>query len=304
MGIKNRVKQLLYEHLDYKHYVMCSYYRYFGHFPDLNHPKLFSEKLWWLKYYNGKYQKELLQKCYDKYTVRDYVKEKGLESILNDVIGKYTDANDINFRELPEKYVIKVTQSSGKNFICTNKALADEEYWKTVLNKWLIETNSTDSNSFDEGYLLNGKAILLCEKLLEDEECQMPLDYRVFCFNGEPKYIVCDIGTTKADGTHGTTIYRNTYNLNWELQPVNLGRMRNEEILIEKPENLQEILHVAKILSEDFVFARIDLYNIQNNITFGEITWIPMGGAGRIQPTSWDEKLGKELSLPQVELFD
>ncbi|NBI63094.1 carbonic anhydrase [Clostridiales bacterium] len=298
---KRKLRLLMSDILPPKLYMMLAYAYIYRKKLNLVKPKLFSEKIWWLKKYYEEYQKELLQLCYDKYTVRKYVKDKIGEKYLNTIYGVYEDAEEINFDNLPESFVIKVTQSWGKNFICPQKAQVNIDEKKELLNTWLKEMNTTKAFG-GESFLLTGKAKLMCEKFLVDEKGKIPEDYRIYCFNGKPEFIIYDINTTNADGTHGSNIIRNVYDKEWMFIDVQMGRPNNKQEVIKKPKNYEEMLVVAKKLSEDFPFVRVDLYNIDGKIIFGELTWIPMGGNCIIEPKSFDNYLGELLDLPDVKL--
>ena len=238
--------------------------------------------------------------CYDKYTVRDYVKKKVGEVYLNEVYGVYDNADEIDFEKLPSKFVLKITQSSGKNIICVDKSKLNIDETIRSLNKWLKEAQKC--NGQEESYVYNGHAKILCEKLLQQKNGQIPNDYRIYCFNGEPKYVIYDIETTCANGEHGNNIRRNIYDLEWNLLNIEMGRKNDIGYIVQKPDNFQEIIKVARSLSHDFPFVRVDLYNLDGKIIFGELTWIPMGGNCIIKPDSFDYELGKILRLPDVKI--
>lgn len=301
MRIKHSLRVLGYKLFSLKRYMELCYRYVYKRSLNLDNPKAFSEKIYWLKLYYGQYNKQKIQLLYDKFTVREYIKKCIGEKYLNELYGVYSNANDIDFDKLPNKFALKITQSSGKNIICSNKAGLDIEKVKIILNKWLKETNK--SKEQEQSYYFTGNAQIICEKFLETKERKVPCDYRFYCFNGEPKYIIYDIDTTLEDGTHGNDIRRNVYNLNWELIDVEFGRPKNVSGKIEKPENLEEMLEISRKLSEEFPFVRVDLYNIDGKIIFGELTWIPMGGNCVITPDSFDYELGELLELPNEKLI-
>lgn len=302
------LKQSLYsaahKMLPLKTYMKLEYYYKHKKKLDLNNPVCFTEKLFWLKLYNkGQGIVDLIRKCYDKYTVREYIKEKGLESILVPLYAVYNNPDEIDFEELPEQFVLKVSQSSGSNIICPNKADLNIDETKEKLKKWLEESRKHYlKQNHEEDYVYDGNPVIICEKYLEKEGGGVPEDIRLFCFNGEPRYVVCDFGTTELDGTHGHNIKRNTYDLDWNLLPVDMGRPRDPSIRYNKPANADQILDIARILSKDFVFVRVDLYNCNEKIYFGELTWIPQGAQFVVNPDEYDVKMGKELILPNVRV--
>ena len=294
-SLKNICRTLL----PYKIYLRIEYLVYFKRILHIKNPRKFSEKQFCMKFL-CKHKQELYRKCYDKYNVRSYIKEKlpttVSDAILNKIYGVYQNAEDIPFDKLPSKFVLKITQSSGFNIICTNKSEMNIENVVKKLNSWLLYVNN-NSNKYDESYLFDGKAQILCEKFLETQNGEIPDDIRIYCFNGEAKLFVYDIGTTNRDGSHGEHIIRNVYDKEWNLVDVDLGRKHDETVMVEKPNNLDDLIKVAELLAQDFPFVRVDLYNVNEKIYFGELTWIPMGGICLIKPEKYDYILGDWLEL-------
>ena len=253
-----------------------------------------------------KRQKKLLQMCYDKYNVRQYIREKlgevKGEEILNTVYGVYNSVEEIDFEKLPDSFVLKITQSSGWNIICPDKSKLNIKEIKEQLKKWLFISRNI-RGTFEESYVFDGKAKIVCERMLLDENGNIPTDIRIFCFHGEPKLIWCTRNMSelsKWEGAHGSEPMGNTYDLDWNLLNVDLMTYpHREDIEIPKPDNLEEILEISRKLSEDFLFTRVDLYNINNRITFGELTWVHNGGTGRIVPDRYDEIFGSWIDIEQ-----
>ena len=294
-------KNITYRILPKKIYFKLLYSLIYHRKINFKNPTRFSEKMYCLKIINKKKYCDLIAKCYDKYDVREYIAEKmDSELILNEVYDVYENAKDINFDKLPDRFVLKITQSCGFNIICPDKSKLDIQDTVKKLNKWLKKVNKT-KNHAENSYYFTGKAKIVCEKFLVDETGKIPNDIRVYCFNGIPKLFVCDIGTTCEDGRHGSNIVRNVYDNEWNLLGVDLGRPRSCDIEVAKPENLSEICEVSKKLSADFEFVRVDLYNCNNKIYFGELTWIPMDGNCIISPNEYDDILGSWLSIPDME---
>ena len=183
------------------------------------------------------------------------------------------------------------------NIICTDKQKLNIESVKKTLDKWLKIANKAHYQ--EQSNYFNGKARIICEKLLQLEKGGIPSDYRIYCFNGAPKFIIHDLDTTLDDGQHGHDIRRNVYDENWNFIQVDLGRPRDEERKVPRPSNLNEMLIISAKLSQEFPFVRVDLYNVNGKIVFGELTWIPMGGNCPIKPDEFDFELGDLLELPQ-----
>ncbi len=303
MAAFSLIKKTAYATLPRKKLAELEYIKEFMRKPDFKNPTRFTEKMWLLKLINGRRQKGLLQQCYDKYRVRDYVKEKlGYESkgFLNELYGVYNSADEIDFDALPDSFALKVTQSSGCNYLCPDKSKIDEEAVRETFRVWLDTARRWMPGAGAESYLLDGKARIIAEKLLVTNG-GVPHDLRVFCFHGQPKLFWCskNVGdTTRWEGAHGSMPVGNTYDLAWK--PLNLDLMtypHKEELYFEKPECLEKILRISRILSEDFLFARIDFLMVDKTPIFGEITFVHNGGYGRFVPDRYDKLFGEMLDI-------
>ncbi len=230
--------------------------------PHLKNPKNFNEKTTILKL--GYADNELISKCADKYEVRGYVKNKGLENILNELYFVYDSVDDIDFEKLPNKFALKCTHGCAYNVICKNKENLDTKKVKRKLEKYMQEKYG---QATVELHYLNIKPRIICEKYLCDNQGKMPLDYKIYCFNGKAKCIlVCSERDEKLKLSY--------YDLNWNrLNFEKKNWSSNKDI--EKPKNLEKMIQYAEILSEDFKFVRVDLYNDDGKIIFGELTFTP-----------------------------
>ena len=230
--------------------------------PNLKNPKNFNEKTTALKLSYA--DNELIAKCADKYEVREYVKSKGLGNILNELYFVYNNVNDIDFQMLPNKFALKCTHGCAYNVICKNKESLDIEKTKRKLKSYMKERYGLATV---ELHYLNIKPKIICEKYLCDDKGKMPLDYKIYCFNGKAKCIlVCSERDEKLKLSY--------YDLNWNrLNFEKKNWSSNKDI--EKPKNLEEMIKYAEILSEGFKFVRVDLYNDNGKIIFGELTFTP-----------------------------
>lgn len=302
----HKCRYFCYKYLPLKLYLKIYYFIFFKKNLNTQNPERFSEKIFCLKTINFKKYGTLLTECYDKYTVRGYIANKlgkeQAELILNNLFYVFNTADEIDFDKLPDKFVLKITQSSGYNIICPNKSKLDKHLAIVKLREWLKKTNSPKhlKDAMEENYYFNGNAKIICEKFLESNNGDIPIDFRIYCFNGEPKLVVCDFGTTEKNGQHGQNIVRNVYDLEWNLLDMDLGRAHNRDIIMPKPKNLEQMIAIAKKLSKDFMFVRVDLYDLGEKIVFGELTPIPMGGHCVIKPDKYDVLLGSWLKIPSL----
>jgi hypothetical protein len=259
---------------------------------NLKNPQRYTEKLQWYKLY---YRDPLMQQCADKYDVREYVRSKGLGYILNECYGVYERVEDIDFDSLPDQFVLKDTLGGGGNsiIICKDKATFDFENAKKQMQKWL----SIDSNKKNEGreWVYQGrKHRIIIEKYIESNPSEGGLvDYKFFCFNGEPKYLY-----VIADRILGQIAGIGIFNVNFELLSVIRTDERPLERNIEKPKNFDEMIDIVKIISKDFPHVRVDLYNQDGNIIFGENTFFDGSGYHKYEPDEFDYELGSYFKLP------
>ena len=254
-----------------------------GYKMNWNNPITYNEKLQWIKLYD---KHELMPICTDKYEVRKFVEECGCKEILNDLLWEGSDAKDIPFDKLPNQFVIKVTHGSGFNIICKNKKEID--WTKTIkkLNKWLKEKFIPCYGEWFYGVV---KPRIIIEKFLSDDNFTIPNDYKVWCFNGEPKYIMVYTGRF-------TQNKESMYDLEWKnIECCRKGVDRGRPI--EKPNNLEEILEYSKKLSKQFNHDRVDFYIVNNKVYFGEITFTDGAGFDKITPYSFDVEMGKWLKF-------
>lgn len=257
-----------------------------GYKLDLNNPKTYNEKIQWIKLYD---HNPLMQKCCDKYAVREYVESKGCGEILNTLLWEGFDPEDIPYDSLPDKFVIKVTHGSTFNIICTDKSKLDRADVNKKCNKWL---KAKFLEAYGEWFYGIEKPRIIIEKFLEDGTEKLR-DYKVYCFNGVPGFIGVDSGDD-SKGTH----YKDIYDTDWNLMPGYEMAYPNGGKEIEKPEILDELLRCAKKLSEDFLHARTDFYIVDGKVIFGEITFSNSAGFGKVVPKEFALKMGDYLKLP------
>lgn len=257
---------------------------------NLQDPQTLDEKIQWMKLHYYK-DNELVKQCADKLRVREYVKECGLEHILNPLFGTYQHANEINWNELPDKFVLKWNFGCGGNVICSDKA------------KLNIPATIRDLNRFEKMkfHLIaaepqyNFPKRLLCEQFIETEDGHSPVDYKFYCFNGEAKYVLCCIGR----GTQAKPDFY-FFDRQWQLQRLNRqGKAAPEGFSIPKPEGMDELFNYAETLSKPFPFVRADFYLEQGKAYFGELTFTPAGGFDRGRLPETDLHFGQMVHLPE-----
>lgn len=269
-------------------YIKLYYRLRVGRKLNVRNPETLNEKLQWLKF---NYRFPLQSIVSDKLLVRDYVKEKIGEKYLIPLLGSWKEYSDIDFSALPNQFVLKCNHDSGGLVVCTDKEKLNHEEAKRKIEK------SLKSNFFYIGreyQYRNIKPMIICEKFISDNG-KVPMDYKIYCFNGKPDVIlVCRDRFSK--NTHRASYL--FFDQKWNFQPLDKGDENLQDVDIPKPENLDEMIEIAKKLSEDFVFARIDLYNIKGKIYFGEITLSPNSGFDPDIKYETDLMFGKKLEIP------
>lgn len=231
---------------------------------NLKNPKDFNEKIQY--FILNKYGK-IEAKLSDKYLVREYVKERGLEDILVKLYKKYDDVEQIDLDELPERFVLKANNGCGNVFICRDKKQFNLEECKKKLKKALKTNFAKENFEYHYKYI---KPCVICEQYLDDKKNISPVDYKFFCFDGQPDCVL-----TCSDRDNNLKL--DYYDLNWN----NLNYVKKEyksEKLLERPNNLEEMIEVAKVLSKGHKFVRVDLYDVNGKIYFGEMTFTPSAG--------------------------
>ena len=257
-----------------------------GYKLNLKNPKTFNEKLQWIKLYD---KNPLMPKCVDKFTVRKYVESVDCADILNELYWEGFSPEDIPFDSLPEKFVIKIT-----HIIVTDKNKLDKN---DVIKKCNIWLNEKFLPCYGEWFYGIEKPRIIIEKYLEDKSIKGELlDYKVFCFNGEPKLIDVHCGRF---GEHK----RNIYDLNWNfLDDVYFKYDHFDGI--ERPKKIDELLNYARKLSSNFSHVRVDFFIVNEKIYFGELTFTNGAGLDKIKPYEFDLKMGSWLKLPANENGD
>ena len=245
---------------------------------DLKHPVTYTQKIQWAEIYE---RSELKTRLSDKYAVRDWIKEKIGEEYLIPLIGVYDDPDSIDFEQLPNKFVIKMNNASGFNIIVKDKSTINENSIRKQLKKWM-KIDYAFYKGFQPHYIGIVPKILI-EEYVSDSNDELR-DYKFLCFNGEVKYCWVDIGRYSDH-------CRNIYDLDWKLQPWRQVKP-NYDGTVEKPENFEEMVRIADLLCKGFSHVRVDLYNVDGRIFFGEMTFSNGGGHDKIIPQEYDRIIG------------
>ena len=258
---------------------------------DLRNPKSFNEKLQWLKLYD---QNPAYIVMADKEAVKKYVASKIGEEHIVPTIGKWNDVDEINFNELPNQFVLKVNHDSGGIIVCKDKEKLDVEKAKKKIKKCLL------SNGYWYGREWIYKEITPCiiaEKYLEEKEhldIQGLTDYKFYCFNGIPKFLYV-AKSNFIDGEKNDLL--SIYDLKWNQTPFQRIDHMPLPYKIERPDGFNQMIEFSKILSKDIPFVRVDWYEINGIVYFGEMTFFPGSGYGEFSPDKYNYIIGNWITL-------
>lgn len=260
------------------------YIKFIGEKPDFKHPQKMTEKLQWIKIHE---RNPLMTQCADKFSVRSYVIETIGEQYLIPLLFETKDAKEIQAEQLPNiPFILKTNHDSSGGIIIKDKKTQDWEAIRTKLKR-LLKYNYYFASG--EWQYKNIERRIFAEELLIDKEGNTPNDVKIHCFNGEPYLVGVDIDRF---GDHK----RNVYFADGKRAPIEWFMPQSKEGW--KPKNWNLMLELARKLSQAFYYARIDFYEHNDSVYFGEITFHPGGGFMRFEPKEWDLKLGKMLKLP------
>ena len=259
----------------------------FGRSLPLKYPQTFNEKLQWLKLHDRKPEYTMMV---DKYKAREYISEKIGSQYLIPLLGVWDTPDEIDFSTLPDKFVLKCNHNSGLGMcICKDKSTLNLKNVKANLKRGLKQDYYLTGREWP---YKNVPRKIIAEQFMKSDVGGLT-DYKVHCFGGEPKLIlVCK------DRFTSTGLTEDFFDPNWEHLDIRRPTHPNASQAITKPEELSEMLILAKKLSEGIPFLRVDFYIIEHKVYFSELTFFPASGFEKFVPEQWDEILGSWLKLP------
>lgn len=276
---------------DYPKYLKKWYLEQSGRELDLKHPKRLTEKIQWLKLYDST---EVKTRLADKLLVRDWVAEKIGEEYLIPLYGAWDSFDEIDFERLPDSFVLKCNHGCAMNEIVKDKNTIDKKLLKKKVDRWMKTDFAFTAGSFELHYHDIPRKII-AEKYMKDERTEDLQDYKFFCFHGKPMY--CQV-----IGSRTTNETIDFFDMDWNHMPF-IGLVKNGSTetnsteVIPKPQSFELMKKSAEILSEEFSFVRVDFYEINGEMYFGEMTFTPGSGSGSFRPDQVDFELGELLNL-------
>ena len=257
-----------------------------GYELNLKNPQTYNEKLQWMKLY---YHNPLYTTLVDKYAVKQYVEERIGKEFLIPTIGVWDRFDDIDFEKLPQQFVLKCTHDSGGLVICKDKSKLDVQKAREIITKCL--KHNFYFSGFEWPYK-NVKPRVIAEQYMEDSKTKELRDYKFFCFDGVVKYLF--IAT---DRQNREEPYFDFFDANFNYLDMRQGHP-NAPILPEKPLCFEEMKVLAAKLSAGMPHVRVDFYEVDGKVYFGEFTFFHHGGWTPFDPEEWDLTFGKEITLP------
>ena len=261
-----------------------------GYELDLEHPKTYNEKLQWLKL---NYQNPDCVVMVDKHLSKQYVAERIGEEYVVPLYGVWDSFDEIDFNSLPEQFVLKTTHDCGGVVVCKDKNTFDKANAKAFLEKHLAHEYFYHCREWPYKQV---KPRILAEKFMKDSKDQTEeglTDYKFFCFDGEPKAMF--IATDRAKANVETKF--DFFDMDFNHLPFTNGHP-NSEKTIGKPEQFELMIELSRKLSERLPHVRVDFYESEGKIYFGELTFFHWGGFVPFEPKEWDERFGEWIVLP------
>ena len=277
--------------------VKIRFYAKFKRFPNLKNPQDLNEKILWMKLHSDVSKWVELA---DKYRVRSYIEQLGLGDNLVKLYGHWENADDIDFTTLPNTVIFKANNGDGKgtNLIVKDVQNSDHNALKKIFRRWLNNKHVGDLGAEPQYKEMN--PCIIAEEVLQLPKDQKSLiDYKIWCINEKPLYIfICQ--NRDEDGGGADVL---TYDLEWNPHPefsVFNSEYRQAKV-IPKPKNLDKMLDIATKLSHGFPILRIDLYNIDGKIYFGELTFTSQGGMMDYFKPDFLTKLGQMADISWIK---
>lgn len=276
-----------YRNMDDAKFLKKQFKNVFGYELNLDNPKTFNEKIQWLKLYD---RKEIYTQLVDKHKVKEHVARLiGSEYIIK-TIGVWDRFEDIDFEKLPNQFVLKCTHDSGGLIVCKNKKEFNIKKAKSKINNCLKKNYYYQNREWP---YKNVKPRIICEEYMSDEKQQDLLDYKFLCFNGKVKAsFVC------SDRRSNKGLAIDFFDRDWNHLPMK-RRYRNADNVPTQPINYELMINLAEILCKDIPFVRVDFYEINKKVYFGELTFYPGSGLEEFTPEEYDYLFGKMIELPE-----
>lgn len=287
MSIKRTLGQLLPDAL----FLRIQFYRTMGKWLNLKNPKTFNEKLQWLKLYDRRPE---YKQMVDKHRVRDYISEKIGREYLVPLLGVWDHPQEIDFEELPDQFVLKCTHNSGTGLcVCKDKSKLDIKAVRQELERGLKQDYYWLGREWP---YKNVPRKIIAEKYITDSSTDKDLtDYKFFCFNG-----IVDCVMIAIERSTGEPKFY-FFDKDWKLLRLNVrGKNAPPDFTLPKPKCIDEMFRIAEVLSKGIPFVRVDLYQSNDKVYFGEMTFFPQSGFDSLITDEAENRFGSKIDLNLV----
>ncbi len=258
-----------------------------GYRLNLKSPRTFSEKLQWMKLYD---RKPIYNTMVDKAEAKKYVAERIGDEYIIPTLGVWERFEDIDFDTLPDRFVLKCTHDSGGLAICRDKATFDKQKAKEKIERSLRANYFLSTREWP---YKDVKPRILAEQYVEDFSGEPLIDYKFYCFDGEPKCLYVSKGLTDHK-----TAQISFVTMDWQQAPYSRNDYPPFDSLPLKPKKFHEMVDVCRTLARGHAFLRVDLYQINDRVYFSELTFSPCAGFMKFDPPEWDKTFGDWITLP------
>ena len=283
------IKLGYYDSLSDEEFLKKVFPKYMGYPLDLENPKTFSEKLQWLKV---NYREPIQTVMVDKHEAKHFIAHRVGDQYIIPTLAVWDSVEDIDFDALPNQFVLKCTHDSGGIVICKDKSSLDRKATKAKLSASLQRDYSRIAREWP---YKDVPRRIIAEEYLSELGNNEILDYKMYCFHGEPKItVVCSDRFSKT----GTRM--NFYDIDWKPMGIHFGHYPPLSTEFPRPETYDEMLRLAMELSKDCPFLRVDFYEIKGRLYIGELTFFPGAGLEQFCPMTKDYELGEWLHLENV----
>lgn len=293
----HRIRRLVVSRTSDETFAQRMHLRSTGKSLDLVNPTTFDEKQWWLKLHH---RDPLMVECSDKVAVRDYVTRLGYADSLNEVFGVWENADDIDWNSLPRSVYFKTNNSSDSNIRVDDTTTADRKSINGRLDLLLKKDHYALSREWNYAQI---SPRIFAERVLDASGSDDGLvDYRFLCSFGTCHGIFVDLDTADSTGSHRPDARRNVYDRDFNLLPVRVSRPRITDRELSPPSTLTEMIRMAERLSQPFPFCRVDLFEIEGRIIFGEMTFFHAGGCSTLEPDTFETLMGEWIDLSPLPI--
>jgi len=276
-------KKFLIKHFP-RYYIIKEYRKRLGKTPDLENPKDFSEKIQWLKL---NYRDDLIVTCSDKFAVREYVKQKLGADLCVPLIGVYDKPEEIDFNILPQSFVLKPNNSSGRVLICKDKAHLSIKKAKKTLNKWQKENLSSLTG---EWVYEKSPFKIIAEQFLQENIT----DYKLYF--AKDTFIATQVISDRLNN-----FYIDYFDEKWCDLGILRNKNKNNPMPTEKPKAYEKMIEVGKILCAPFPFSRLDFYEVSEKIYVGEISFFPNNGFVSFKTSEMDKIISEKIDIQSLK---